>query len=72
MVAAGNVRARVVCSRLCLLGMILGACVCVACLSDFACILGSWICFDVEECAGCAWGDRVCWVGAMLWCECGV
>ena len=43
MVAAGAVRARVVCLRLCVLGMILGACVCVASLSDCACKGGSWI-----------------------------
>ena len=53
MVAAGAVRARGLCLRLCVLGMILGACVCVAILSDCARRGGSWMGFDVEECVVC-------------------
>ena len=56
MVAAGFVRTRVVCLRLCLLGMILGACVCVAFLREFGCCGGIWIGLDVDECVGCACG----------------
>ena len=41
MVSAGGVRARIVCLRLCVLGMMLGAYVCVACLPELACIGGS-------------------------------
>jgi len=57
MVAAGAVRARVVCLRLCVLGMMSGACVCVASLSEVPCRGGgSWMVFDVEECVGCTCG----------------
>ena len=46
MVAAGYVRARVVCSLLRVLGTILGACVCAAVLSYFvACSGGIWMYF---------------------------
>ncbi len=41
MVSAGEVRARIVCLRLCVLGMMLGAYVFVACLPELACIGGS-------------------------------
>ena len=39
--------------------------VCFALLSDVACSGGSWVCFDDEECVGCAWDvcdglDRCC------------
>ena len=40
----------------CALEMISGVRVCVARLSDFVWSCGSWICFDVEEWVGCAWG----------------
>ena len=53
MVAAGQVRARVVCSRLCVLGMISGACVCVAFWQSLCGAVGdSWMGFDVAECVG--------------------
>ena len=56
MVAAGYVRARVVCLRLCVLGMIVGARVCVAFLPEVACSWGIWMGCDVDECVGCACG----------------
>ena len=54
MVAVGTVRARVVCLRVCMIGMVLGACVCVAFVPYFAFSRGFWMGFDVEECVGCA------------------
>ena len=56
MVAAGGVRARVVCLRLCVLEMIVGARVCVAFLPEVACSWGIWMGCDVDECVGCACG----------------
>ena len=67
MVAAGYVRARVVCCRLCVLWMNVGARACVALLPRVACSWGMWMCCDVQECVGCACG--VLWVEAMLWRE---
>ena len=67
MVAVGQVRARVVCLRVCNLVMIVGALVCLAFPPLFDC---SRIVCIVEECVGCVRGVR--WVGAMVWRECGV
>ncbi len=56
MVTAGYVRTLVVCLCLCGFRVIFGACVCVALFSDYAFSWGSWMGFDVWECAGCASG----------------
>ena len=56
MVAAGGVRARVVCLRLCVLGMIVGARICVAFLPEVACSWGLCMGCDDDECVECARG----------------
>ena len=76
MVTAGGVRARVVCLRLCELGMMLGVCVCVALLPEFACsrvFLDGCRCCGVRRvCVGCVmdWSDAF---GVSVVCSiCGI
>ena len=56
LVAVAGVQVLVVCLCSCVLGMIVGARVCLAVLPGVACSWGIWMSCDVDECVGCACG----------------
>ena len=78
MVAAGQVLARVVRLRLCVLGMMLGVGNWAAFLPEVSCSGGICMGFDVEECVGCGVRvvcdglERCCGVSVVCNIICGV
>ena len=77
MVAAGYVRALVVCLRLCVLGTMLDACACVGLLVEFGCSGGVLMmlrsakgvramCDGLERCCGVIVVCSICEIGCVL------